>query len=73
MHDIVIFRNVLWDNILKVPSFQYFNSYFLFLMLGSIVLVFTVFSLIDVLRISIIESKMLAAFDKIVTWFWKIN
>ena len=73
MHDAVVFRNVLWQDILKVPGMQYDSPYFAILMIGSMFCVFAVFSTVDMVRILLIEDRMLQQYDTLMRRFKEIK
>jgi hypothetical protein len=69
IHDSVMLRTFIWDDVLKVAACQYKSNWFFLLMLVSIAGVFIVCALIDSLRIIYIEPYMLKFADSRIAEF----
>ena len=69
IHEGLFARWWLWKGLLKVDTVQYASPMFIFWAIGSIVLVFVVCSVIDLVRISFLEEPALSFADRIITIF----
>ena len=71
MHDSALLRPIIWQYLLKVQDIQYNSNYFVFMMIGSIFLVFIVCMCIDLLRIKYLETRINGFIKKIIDNFDK--
>ena len=65
LHDSTAGRQLFWYTLFKVDSFQYFNSWFPVLAIATIIAVFAICSIIDLVRIKYVEPMQDKVFFKI--------
>lgn len=65
IHDSNLLRNLIWGQIFKVSSVQFFSKNMCLYAIGTILMIFVVCSLIDSIRILLFEKKMENAYDGI--------
>lgn len=69
IHDSAGLRTFIWDNLFKVSTVQYFSKYYILYSILTIVCVFAICSLIDIIRITLIEPRYLQIANDIINKF----